>query len=86
MAFGRVQARGQVTLPREIREKVGIKPGDVVSFEVIGKNQIRCTVLPNLSPWELRERFPIDVPIDESVNRSEWEAEAVKQVLGSDDG
>ena len=84
MAFGKVQARGQVTLPREIREQVGIKPGDVISFEVVGKNEIRCTILPSLDPWQLRERFPIDVPVDEQVDRAAWEIEAAKRLLESD--
>jgi AbrB family looped-hinge helix DNA binding protein len=29
-----VQERGQVTIPKEIREKAGLKKGDLVSFEV----------------------------------------------------
>lgn len=29
----RIQQRGQITLPAEIRRKVGLKPGDLVSIE-----------------------------------------------------
>jgi AbrB family looped-hinge helix DNA binding protein len=29
-----VQERGQVTIPKEIREKAGLKKGDLVRFEV----------------------------------------------------
>lgn len=30
----KVAERGQVTIPQEIREKLGIKPGTVLEFEV----------------------------------------------------
>lgn len=30
----RLSAKGQVTVPREIRQLLGIKPGDTVTYEV----------------------------------------------------
>lgn len=32
MNSSRMNAQGQVTLPREIRERLGLEPGDVVDF------------------------------------------------------
>ena len=32
----RVTSKGQVTIPREVRRKLGIFPGDEVTFEVAG--------------------------------------------------
>ena len=29
----KITSKGQVTIPKEIREKVGLEPGDEVSFE-----------------------------------------------------
>ena len=78
MATSKVLARGQVTLPREIRRKAGIKPGDLLSFEVTGQGQIRGFVLPDLGPRELREKYPINVPIDETRDRAEWEEAAAR--------
>jgi len=37
-----VAARGQVTIPKKLREKLGIKPGTVLDFEYVeGKLQAR---------------------------------------------
>lgn len=86
MAIGKVLARGQVTLPREIREKAQIKPGDVLDIEVVGPGQVRVTLLPNLGPRELRDRFPIEGPIDEMADREAWQEMAAREVLGTRDG
>lgn len=32
LKVSRLQERGQVTIPREIREKLGLEPGDLVAF------------------------------------------------------
>jgi AbrB family looped-hinge helix DNA binding protein len=34
----RVGAKGQVVIPKEIREEIGIEPGDEVTFEPDGKD------------------------------------------------
>ncbi len=42
-----VDARGQMVLPKETRERAGIKPGDklaVISFEQTGKSCCICLV------------------------------------------
>ncbi|MFI5268343.1 MAG: AbrB/MazE/SpoVT family DNA-binding domain-containing protein [Chloroflexota bacterium] len=33
MALAKVQSRGQVTLPRSVRQELGCKPGDTVAFQ-----------------------------------------------------
>lgn len=76
MSLSRVLAGGQITLPREVRQRAGIKPGHLLSVEVIGQGEIRCSVLPDLSPRELRDRYPINVEIDETRDRPAWEAVA----------
>lgn len=76
MVLAKVLARGQVTLPREVRRLAGIKPGDSLNVEVLGPGRIRFTTLPQLSPRQLRDRFPIEGPIDEPADRATWEAVA----------
>lgn len=82
MSLSRVLARGQITLPREVRQRAGIKPDDLLGVEVIGQGQIRCSVLPDLSPRELRERYPIEVEIDETRDQPAWEAVAAGDTFG----
>jgi AbrB family looped-hinge helix DNA binding protein len=81
VALARVLARGQVTLPREVRRLAGIKPGDALDLEVVGPGRLRGVVLPQLGPRELRERYPIEGPIDEAVDRASWEGKAAKEAL-----
>lgn len=50
-------SRGQITLPKEIREKFGIKEGDQIHFVVTG-DTIRLKVVPRMGIEELFERLP----------------------------
>jgi AbrB family looped-hinge helix DNA binding protein len=36
-ATGKISKNGQVTIPREIREIMGLEHGDYVTYEIIGK-------------------------------------------------
>ena len=36
MELGKVTSNGRTTIPKAIREKCGIQPGDVLTFEVEG--------------------------------------------------
>lgn len=44
MGLGRMQARGQVTVPVEVREALDLQPGDVLLFEVTGDSEGRFRV------------------------------------------
>jgi len=55
-------SRGQLTLPKEIRNKFGIKEGDQITFEVTG-DSIELKVVPRMSVDELFDSLPgVDVP------------------------
>ena len=41
MPRSRVTAKYQVTIPKQVRERVGVKPGEVVSIEAISEGEIR---------------------------------------------
>jgi bifunctional DNA-binding transcriptional regulator/antitoxin component of YhaV-PrlF toxin-antitoxin module len=75
-----------VTLPREVREKAHIRPSDVLSIEAVRPGELRVIVLPNLGPRELRERFPIEGPIDLAADRATWQEEAPREVIQDRDG
>lgn len=40
MAQATMTSKGQFTLPQEIREKLGLKPGDKIEFSVPSPNQL----------------------------------------------
>lgn len=49
MLVGRVQERGQVTVPRAIREACRIEPGTQLVFALTGPDRFECHVVPNES-------------------------------------
>ena len=81
MTTARVQSRGQITLPKEARRRAGIQPGDTLYVEVLKEGQIRLRALPRLKPRELRDRYPIEVPVDEQRDRADWESAAAGEVV-----
>ena len=44
-ALGKMQARGQVTIPRAIRKAAGVNPGDTVTLAATGAGKVELTVL-----------------------------------------
>ena len=46
MARTKVTAKYQITIPREVREKVEVRPGEVVSVEALSGNEILLRVYP----------------------------------------
>ncbi len=79
----RVQARGQITLPQEVRKEAGIAPGDAVLIEATGPGTVEVRVLPRLTLAETFERYKITEPIGDSWDPEAWYDEAAKDVLGS---
>ena len=81
MSVSKIQSRGQVTVPKEVRQKAGIEPGDVLTFEVTGPGEIRLRSLPRLRLAEALERYQIEMPVDDLADRVEWQRGAAKDVL-----
>ncbi|MFN0070698.1 MAG: AbrB/MazE/SpoVT family DNA-binding domain-containing protein [Chloroflexota bacterium] len=82
MHLGRVQQRGQVTLPRGVRKAAGIEPGDVVTFDVIAPGQITVRSLPRLRLADAFEKYHIEGPVDDAVDRLDWQDVASRDILG----
>ena len=34
MKVSRISTKGQITIPKKIRETIGVKPGDLVAYEI----------------------------------------------------
>jgi bifunctional DNA-binding transcriptional regulator/antitoxin component of YhaV-PrlF toxin-antitoxin module len=82
MELGKVQARGQVTLPRAIRKGADIKPGDLIGMKVTGPGRVELHVVARMTLAEVFERFRIEGPIDETADREAWQDVAARDVLG----
>jgi AbrB family looped-hinge helix DNA binding protein len=68
MPRSKVTAKYQVTIPKEVRESTGVKPGETVSIEVISKAEIRLRRFPGIQnllkvlvgSGESRKRVPTE--------------------------
>ncbi len=65
MIRSRISPKGQITLPKPVREAIGASPGDMVVYEVEG-NAVR-----------LRRLDPFDVEFHDALSRTlnEWTSE-----------
>lgn len=82
MGIGRIQPRGQITLPRDVRRAAHIEPGDTVSIRVLEPGKVEIRVLPRLKLAEALERYRIDGPVDFAADRLQWQ-DIVPQTLPS---
>lgn len=81
MATGRVQQRGQVTLPKEIRDLAEIGPGDLLDFRVVGLHRVAFEVIP-VKPLEyFWEKFAGDAPYDDDAIREAWQKDAAARLI-----
>jgi AbrB family looped-hinge helix DNA binding protein len=83
MAVGKVRADGQIALPAEIQQAVGLEPGDLISIEVTEQGTVEIRRLAPVRLADLLERYRIERPIDEAAVRDEWQDIAAREVLGS---
>jgi AbrB family looped-hinge helix DNA binding protein len=73
MGIGKVQPRGQITLPHEIRRAANIVPGDTVSIRVLAQGKVEINVLPRMELAEALDRYRIDGPVDIAADRLLWQ-------------
>lgn len=73
MNVGKMSKKGQIVIPKEIRERFGIKPGDAVIFKIQGDKVIiekiqekMSDILKNSKPVENSLKFQKKL-------RDEWE-------------
>ncbi len=56
MPYATLTSKGQLTVPKEVRDRLGLRPGDRVRIEVDGEN--RATMRKLLDIQDLFGRFP----------------------------
>ena len=76
-----VQADGSLTVPAEVLDRAGIKPGDNVVIWQSNVGDLRIHRVEYLTPAQLAVRYPITAPIDMKTIREEWEEEAAAEVI-----
>ena len=70
MRASRLSAKGQVTIPKELRESIGLQPGDMVGYEV--KNGVIS--LTRIEPFDAAFHAAISDTLDEWMTPEDDEA------------
>lgn len=80
VAIVKVLQRGQLTLPKAIRDRVGLEEGDDLLVYVNGEGQIVLNPLPRpRSLRELGDLIKLDQPVDPTAARREVRADRARR-------
>lgn len=75
--MAKITSKGQVVIPQEIRKKVGLKPGDLVEFEVEGDRIIikPLITVPRSQAWFWTEKWQrLERKAEEDMKKGRTEA------------
>ena len=81
MVLAKVLARGQLTIPQEIRQKANLSPGDLVQVDVDETGVIHLRRLSNVTFEEMFERDLIETTVDWPTTVEAAEREEAERVL-----
>lgn len=70
MYISRLSAKGQVTVPKEIREILALKPGDMIAYEV----QNGAVILKRAEPFDAAFHQALSATLDEWATPQDDEA------------
>ena len=61
MHISKISSKGQVTLPKEVREAAGLQPGDMIAYEINGD----VITLRNVEPFDVAFHAALSNTLDE---------------------
>ncbi|MBI4610229.1 MAG: AbrB/MazE/SpoVT family DNA-binding domain-containing protein [Candidatus Rokubacteria bacterium] len=70
MYVGRLSSKGQVTIPKEIRQTIGLKPGDMIAYQV----QNGVVTLTRVEPFDAAFHAALSSTLDEWTTPDDDEA------------
>ena len=67
-----VSQKGQVTIPKGVRDKLGIRRGTVLEFEAVAGKLVAVKKggMDVISSWRGKGRIPGDVSVDEYLKKA----------------
>ena len=73
MNVGKISKKGQIVIPKEIRDRFEIKPGDAVIFRIQGNKVIMDKIQERMSEI-LKNSNPVEKSLEfQEKLRDEWE-------------
>ena len=70
MLTSKLSSKGQVTIPREIRETIGLKPGDTIAYDIHGG----VVTLQHVEPFDAAFHAALSQTLDEWTTPEDEEA------------
>jgi antitoxin PrlF len=70
-SVAKVTAKGQTTIPKEVREALEIAPGDLIVWEVVPD---RRAVVRRVQPWDLEYLRAVEGTLSEWLSPADEEA------------
>ena len=70
MVASKVSSKGQVTIPKEVRETLGVKPGDLVEYEI----REGVVYLKRVEPFDAEFHAALSHTLDEWTSPEDDEA------------
>lgn len=79
-AVTKIQSRGQITLPRDVRRASGFHAGDRVFVRSTGPGVAEIRVLPRMTFEESLRRFHVDTTVDMEQVKRDLEEDIIADV------
>lgn len=70
MKVSKLSAKSQVTIPKDVREAIGVEPGDAVVYEIRGK----VALLRKVQPFDRAFHSALSATLDEWASPEDDEA------------
>lgn len=80
MARARITSKGQVTIPKQIRDLLGVEPGDQLEFEY-HDGHLEVVPVRRRKVAELRGRFAVSHTLDFTEERARARAALVQHIM-----
>ncbi len=79
--MAKVQVRGQITIPADIRRACGIEKGDTILLRITGEDTFEAQVLPGFKPNHLKHYSVPGTSPDLAAVREKMGDELAKEAL-----
>lgn len=70
MKISRLSSKGQITIPKEVRDTIGVEPGDMIAYEV--ENGV--VMLKRIAPFDAAFHAALSQTLDEWATPEDEEA------------
>ncbi|MGI8912937.1 MAG: AbrB/MazE/SpoVT family DNA-binding domain-containing protein [Chloroflexota bacterium] len=78
----RITSKGQITIPKPVRDRLGVQQGDALEFRFEG-DRLLVEPIPHRSLLEFRGRFAVPAALNHEDERAMARSQRVQRLTGS---